>query len=188
MMENVLIELQYFLWDAFALFDRVFGVSHYWEMQTSDYKLAEYYLSRYVVMLINYFEDAPFSESKKNIEVMQRLIENANERLRDINFRPSKLLETLTHETWMIFDNGWKEYWDNNTLNPSKKHYFDITSSEIRHFLYKDDCCEHFLWSDLFLIVEIRQGKVQVKLDVDSLEMRRSHEEEFNERKNKGPD
>ena len=59
MIENALIELQYFAWDVFALFDRVFGVTHYWEIQTSDYKLAEYYLSRYVVMLINYFEDAP---------------------------------------------------------------------------------------------------------------------------------
>jgi len=188
MMENVLIELQYFLWDAFALFDRVFGVSHYWEMQTSDFKFAEYWLSNYVERLIHYFEDAPLSESEKNIEIMQRCIENANERLRDINFKPDKLLQELTDHTWIIFDKGWNEYQGHDSLNPSKKHYFDITSSEIRHFLYKDDCCEHFLWNDLFLVVEIKQGKVQVKLDVEQLEMRRSHEEEFNERKNKKAD
>ena len=78
------------------MFDRVFGVTHYWEIQTTDFKLAERWLSRYAVMLINYFEDAPLSESKKNIEVMQRCIENANEPLRDINFRPGKLMGMLT--------------------------------------------------------------------------------------------
>ena len=180
-----MIELRYFWWDVFALFDKVFGVTHYWEMQASDFELARRNLSYYIKRLIYCFEAAPLSESKKNIEIMQRFIEQANKHLRDINFKPRKLLERLTDDTWGIFNNGWDEYCDCGYLNPSKKNYFDITSSEIRHLLYKYDGPSPFLWEDFFLIVEIKQGRVQIKLDVGQLEMRKAHEEEFNERRNK---
>ena len=175
-----MIELRYFLWDVFAWFDRVFGITHYWERQSSDFELAQRNLSYYIERLIYYFEGAPLSESKKNIEVMQRWIERANKHLRDINFKPTKLLEDVADDIWIIFDDGWKGYCDCEHLNPSKKNWFDITSAEIRHLLYEYDCANSLLWSDLFLVLEIKQGKVQVRLDVDALEMRRHHEEEFN--------
>jgi hypothetical protein len=175
--------LHCFFWDVFALFDKAFGVIHYWEMQTSDYEYARKMLSHYIERLIYYFEDAPLSESKKNIEIMQRCIEDVNKSLRDINFKPKKLLETITHHTLLIFMDGWDRYCDSGFLNPSKKDYFDITSSEIRHLLYKFDFGEHFLWDDFFLVLEIKHGKVQVSLDAVSLDMRRFHEEEFKERK-----
>ena len=73
------------MWDVFAWTDKVFGMTQYWEMQTTYFTHAEEWLARYIVRMIHYFEEHPLDDDIKDIEVMQRYIENANKSLQNIN-------------------------------------------------------------------------------------------------------
>ena len=178
--------LKYFLWDVFAWMDKVFGMTQYWEMQTTYFTHAEEWLARYIVRMIHYFEEHPLDDDIKDIEVMQRYIENANKSLQNINFKPRKFMETINDDAWLVFNRAWDMFQEKHSLNPAEKHYFDISSGEIRHLLYKEDSGEKFLWGEFFLEAGIIQGKVQFKVDVDRLEMTKRREYEFNQRKKEG--